>query len=44
MGPPNGRPIFHIPFFMEFPGLLAEREIIANAFIDPDFSPNQLQK
>ena len=27
----------------KFPRLLAEREIIANAFISPDFSPNQVQ-
>ena len=28
----------------KFPRLLAEREIIANAFISPDFSPNRLQR
>ena len=28
----------------KFPRLLAEREIIANAFSSPDFSPNRLQR
>ena len=28
----------------KFPTLLAEREIIANAIISPDFSPNRVQR